>query len=900
MTLAAGTKLGSYQITGAIGAGGMGEVYLAHDTKLGRDVAIKVLPEAFAHDADRLSRFQREAKMLASLNHSNIAVIHGLEESNGTHYLVMELVSGETLADRIKRDGAVPVEESLAIAKQIAEALEAAHEKGIIHRDLKPANVKVTPEGKVKVLDFGLAKAFAGDTSTEDMGNSPTLSMAATMQGVILGTAAYMSPEQAKGKAVDKRTDIFAFGAVLYELLTGKQAFHGEDVTDILGAVLRMEPDWSQLPEATPTAIRTLLRRCLRKDKRQRLSDATDVRIEIEDAIATPKDLVATQAAPETKGWREQVALAVAGVLMLSLAAVSFIHFRETPPEQRVVRFQVPAPAKSNIALFNLSPDGRWLVFPAGGKLWLRALDSLQTQPLPGTEGASTLLRGSEFWSPDSQYIAFFSQGKLRKIAFAGGPAQTLCDVGIFGGGTWNRDGVILFSDTRLGLFRVPEAGGAAVQVTKGGDAGFNVTPEFLPDGRHFLYTITSGKAEAAGIYVGSLDGQQAGQRLLSDASNASYAPALAPGAASAGRRGYLVFHRGGTLMAQPFDPVRLALTGAVLPVTEGVATRRDIGLFSVSNNGTLAYLSGGSSGAATQLVWKDRTGKSTGTFGPPGAYNDFQLAPDEKRIVFDADPSGSNQDVWVLDSVRGTTSRLTFDPAQDNVPMWSPDGLRIVWPSRRGGSYDLYVKAANGTGNEDLLVKMGTINGWASDWSKDGRYLLYQRPGEKTGQDLWIAPQLPEGAGGDRKPFPYLQSQFDESEGKFSPDGRWVAYVSNESGRNEIYVQSFPLSGAKFQISTGGGAQPKWRKDGTELFYVAEDRMLMAVPVRLGRTPAEPFQPGSPKPLFAVPTYSIALNGRDYAVSNDGQRFLVSGVEESGEAPPVTVVLNWQAGLKK
>ena len=506
------------------------------------------------------------------------------------------------------------------------------------------------------------------------------------------------------------------------------------------------------------------------------------------------------------------------------------------------------------------------------------------------------------FWSPDSQYIAFLSQGKLKKIAAAGGPAQTLCEATPVIGMTWNRDGVILFAQIPAGLFRIPEAGGAPVQVIKASDRATPVFPEFLPDGRHFLYTLFLGKAEENGIYVGSLDGPQPVRRLLPDASNASYAPAFAPGTGSAGRSGYLLFHRGETLMAQPFDPVRLVLSGDAfpVPVPEGAVARQlDVGLFSVSNNGTLAYLSGGGS-ATTQLVWKDRTGKSTGTFGPPGVYSDLRLAPDEKEIVYDSVQSG-NQDVWVLDSVRGTTIRLTLDPATDNVPMWSPDGLRIVWPSRRGGNgFDLYIKAANGTGKEELLVKMGTSNGWASDWSRDGRYLLYQRPGEKTGQDLWIAPQLPEGAGGDRKPYPYLNSQFDEAEGKFSPDGRWVAYVSNETGRNEIYVQSFPPSGVKFTISTGGGTQPQWRKDGTELFYLAADQMLMAVPVKLGRPPAEPFQPGSPKPLFALPQYLGGFVGRDYAVSNDGQKFLVSTVEGSGESPPLTVVLNWQAGLKK
>ena len=894
MALTSGTHLGPYEILSAIGAGGMGEVYRARDPKLGRDVAIKVLPEAFARDAERMARFQREAKVLASLNHPNIATIHGLEDSGETHALVMELVEGPTLADRIKA-GPIPVDEAVRIAKQIADALEYAHERGIIHRDLKPANVKVTNDDAVKVLDFGLAKALEGDPSSIDISTSPTISRMATQQGVLLGTAAYMAPEQARAKPVDRRADIWAFGGVLYEMLTGKTAFQGDTVTDTLAAVIRAEPDWSLLPATTPMRVRVLLQRCLQKDPKQRLRDIGDARIALDEVLfSAPEQSSAAPMPVSAPLWRRALPWSLALLFFAIAATVSFIHFREAPTEQHVVRFQIPPLEKSRFQLFQLSPDGRFLVFNAKGQLWIRALDSVEARPLPGTEGTEA---PGFWWSPDSQYIAFASQGKLKKIATSAGPAQALCDASAVVGGTWNSDGVIVFGQIPSGLWRVSEAGGAPVQVIKASGGRLEILPNLLPDGRHFLYTVVEGKAAEAGIYVGSLDGQQ-GVRLLADLTNASYAEASG-GAGSIGRRGYLVFNRAGTLMAQPFDPVQLSLTGAAFPVVEQVATYSGIGSFSLSNSGSLAYLTSGS-GAATQLVWKDRSGKSTGTFGLPGNYQNFRLAPDEKRIAFDSVQSG-NQDVWVLDSVRGVTSRLTFDPAPDNLPIWSPDGLRIVWPSLRGGSgFDLYVKSANGTGQDELLVKMGTPTGWATDWSRDGRYLMYQRPGEKTGQDLWIAPQLSEGASGDRNPFPYLQTQFDEEEGKFSPDGHWVAYVSNETGRDEIYVQSFPVSGAKFQISTGGGTEAQWRKDGTELFYVAVDQMLMAVAVKLGRPPAEPFQAGSPKPLFPIPDYSSNFVGRDYAVSNDGQRFLVSSGQGSGEAVPLTVVLNWPSLLKK
>jgi protein kinase-like protein/WD40 repeat protein len=564
MPLSAGTKLGSYEVLAQIGAGGMGEVYQAHDTKLGRDVAIKVLPEAFAHDPERLSRFQREAKLLASLNHPNIATIHGLEESNGTHYLVMELVSGENLAERLKRDGAVPVEESLTIAKQIAEALETAHEKGIIHRDLKPANVKLTPEGKVKVLDFGLAKAFAGDASTEDIGNSPTLSMAATMQGVILGTAAYMSPEQAKGKAVDKRTDIWAFGAVLYELLTGKQAFHGEDVSDILGAVLRMEPDWSRLPENTPPAIHRLLHRCLQKDRRQRLQDATDVRFEIEDTIAAPKDSRATQAAPASTS---KLLLAVAAVMAIVAVVTSWVAWRATRPVEQALRplVRLDVDLGPDVSLGSpagideiISPDGTRIVYVSQRRLFTRRLDQPNATELAGTQGAN-----APFFSPDGQWVAFFTSGKLQKISVDGGSAIALCDAANAPGGSWGEDGNIIAAlSSTNGLSRIPFAGGPPTPVTdlQNGEITHR-WPQILPGGKAVLFTASANATafDGANIEVMSLADHRR-KTLVRGGTFGRYLPS-----------GHLVYVNRGTLFAVSFDVDRLEVHGTPAPVLDQI-----------------------------------------------------------------------------------------------------------------------------------------------------------------------------------------------------------------------------------------------------------------------------------------------------------------------------------------
>jgi eukaryotic-like serine/threonine-protein kinase len=876
VSLAAGDKLGIYEILAPIGAGGMGEVYRARDTVLDREVAIKVLPAALAQHPDRLTRFEREAKVLAMLNHPNIAMIHGLEG----RAIVMELVKGPTLADRLTA-GAIPFEESLKIAAQIAEALEAAHEKGVVHRDLKPSNVKVRDDGTVKVLDFGLATAIQSNTREPSDGtNSPTLTMGATAVGVILGTVPYMSPEQAAGRPVDRRADIWSFGVVVWEMLTGKRLFESESVSHTLADVLRGEIDFNRLPSSTPAPIRELLKRCLDRDPKTRLRDIGEARIAIQRYLADPEagTEVPRQAKKPHPAWVVSTAL-----FALAALALALVHFRETPPVERNVRFKIAPPEQSAIQMFKVSPDGRYLAFVSGNKLWVRPLDALQSHALAGTEGATL-----PFWSPDNAYLAFFAQGKLKKIAATGGPSQTLCDAPMTRGGTWNAAGVILFAPSSTSpLYRVSSAGGVAVPVTKleAGSTSHRL-PEFLPGGQRFLYTST-GTSEQSGIYAGSLDGAPP-VRLLPDVSSVVYVPQTAQDGV-----GYVLFRRETTLMAQLFDPLRLRLAGEVFPVVEQVGVSSgspttSLGAFSASQSGVLVYGSI-NTGGNQSLAWVDRAGKRTELAGL-GMYSNFRLAPDQERIAFNRDAQdGAGADIWVLDTVRGVPTRITFDRAfVDSDPVWSPDGRSVIWRASHTGPVNLYVKSATGSDQEDLFVKTDTANALPTDWSRDGRFVAYQASATHTGWDLWIAPQF-----GDKKPFPYLQSQFDEQAGAFSPDGHWIAYVSNESGRDEVYVQPFPLSGSKFQISTGGGSEPQWRADGTELFYVSADRKLMVVPTKLGGG----FQAGLPKSLISVPG-----NGshRSYALSNDGQRFLVVVPTEGGSSPPVTVVLNWQAGLHK
>jgi len=815
MPLSAGAKLGSYEVVSAIGAGGMGEVYQAHDTKLRRDVAIKVLPEAFAHDADRLSRFRREAQLLASLNHPNIATIHGLEDSNGTSYLVMELVPGDTLAQRIKRDGAVPVEEALTIAKQIAEALEAAHEKGIIHRDLKPANVKLTPEGKVKVLDFGLAKAFAGDASTEDMSNSPTLSMAATMQGVILGTAAYMSPEQARGKAVDKRTDIWAFGCVLYELLTGKQTFHGEDVTDILGAVLRMEPDWSRLPGAVPQKIRDLLRRCLQKDKAQRFRDAGDARIELEDAIAAPKDSGATQAALTSTSKLLLAVGAVAAVLVVFLGVTSWGWWRSTRPVERpLVRLDVDlGPDVSLGSSFGadaiLSPDGTRMVYVSQNRLFTRRLDQPNTTELAGTQGAY-----APFFSPDGQWVAFVATGKLKKISVDGGSAITLCDAPNGTGGSWDKDGNIIAGlGDNDGLSRIPSAGGPPTPVTdlQSGEITHR-WPQILPGGKAVLFTAsTTGVGfDGANIEVMSLTDHRR-KTLVRGGTYGRYLPS-----------GHLIFVNRGTLFAVPFDLSRLEVRGTPSPVLDQVGY--NVGgsaQFDFSQTGTLIYRSGGGGGGLFTVQWLDAAGKTQPLLAKPDAYQHPSLSPDGSRLAV------NTSDIWVYDWQRDTMTRLTFGSTTSIYPIWSPDGRYILF-STLGAHGGMSWTRSDGSGKPQLFTQSKNLQ---IPWSitADGKRLAFYEFAPETSSDLWTVALESDGsvlrAG---KPEPYLQTPFDERHPSFSPDGRWMAYSSDESGSFQVYVRAFPDKGGKWQISNSGGLYPVWSRNGHELFFRTEDNQIM------------------------------------------------------------------------
>jgi Tol biopolymer transport system component/predicted Ser/Thr protein kinase len=879
MPLSAGDKLGPYEILAAIGAGGMGEVYRARDTKLDRDVAIKVLPAALAQDPERLARFEREAKVLASLNHPNIAQIYGVEE----RALVMELVAGETLK------GPVSLETALNYARQIADALEAAHEKNIIHRDLKPANIMITPTGVIKVLDFGLA-AVAQPSDPANPANSPTLTISPTRAGMILGTAGYMSPEQARGKAVDKRADIWAFGVVLFELLTGQRLFEGETVSDTLAHVLTKEPDW----ELVPAKVRRLMKKSLEKDPKKRLRDIGDV-WELLDEVS-----------PTGTSRRWLPWAVAAAVFALALVALAFVHFREQPPVAALTRFQIPLPPNTTLpggtTPQEVSPDGRKLAFAAveaGGKLrlWIRSFDSLDARPLPGIELAN--VPQPFFWSYDSRFIAFFSPDhKLKKVDTSGGPAQTLCDAADVAGGGWSRDGVILFGGIRGGVMRVSEAGGTCTALTAVDQARQelgHLVPKFLPDGRHFLYVRESNTPGNGGIYVGVIDAkpsEQSPKALLSnDAFPAYYVPSGNSGS------GHLLFYREGTVLAQAFDPSRLELSGDPIPVAEQVGTLQGFaGLFSASTTGVLIFV-GGNSFENFQLTWFDRQGKNLGTIGEPGNFRYVALSPDGKQAAVDRfDSQGSrNSNLWLFDLMRGgAPARFTFDASRDAYPVFSPDGSCIIFASDRDGPANLYQKLTNGARNEEPLLKSDEAK-LPYSWSRDGRYLLYTIQSPKTKDDIWILPL----DGSKKAPMLFQGTEFDETRAHFSPDGHWIAYDSDETGRGEVYVREFllgsdgkPEATAPHLISNGGGTALSWRDDGKELLYVSGDRRTV-MSAEISTKPV--FQSLPAKSLFQSP--AGVTTGTPAA---DGKRFLLTvPVSESGPQQ-FTVVQNWQAGLKK
>ena len=859
-------SLAHYRITAKLGEGGMGEVWRATDTKLGREVAIKILPESFATDPDRLARFTREAQFLASLNHPNIAAIYGVED----RAIVMELVEGATPA------GPLAEEQALPLLEQLVDALEFAHEHGVIHRDLKPANIKITPEGRLKVLDFGLAKAMSIDAAAADPKSSPTLTMRETAAGVIVGTAAYMAPEQARGHAVDKRADIWAFGVVLYELLIGRALFLGPTVSDTLAAVLTRDPDLA----AAPPRFRRLLRACLERDPRRRMRDIGDARLMLEQ---TAPETAVAPSPRASHGWPLQ---GLAASAILAAAVLAFVHFRETPPEVPLLRAYLPPPDKTAYNTIGalattgaaaLSPDGRSLTFSAisaDGKsqLWLRRLGAPAAQPLPGTEGAI-----HPFWSPDSRYIGFFAVNTLKKLDTVGGPPVTLCDAPVGRGGTWNRNGVIVFATgagpsggTGAALSRVSFSGGTATPLNLDVAGRW---PWFLPDGIHFLYSTP------ANIRLGTLDSSKT-KALVETLSDAEYA------------EGHLLYLRDDTLMAQPFDLERLALRGESVPVAEHVmsigAQRR--GAFSVSQAGLLTYQSG-ASGGSEQLTWVDRSGKHLGTLGEPGAFSNLTLSPDGKRAIVSLfDANSRTFDLWLYDIARGLRTRFTFENSRTIQPViWSPDGSAIVFEAFRNGKYGLYRKAADLSGGEELLLTDSSAP-LPTGWTPDGKTVVYGTGGIGAATNVFGLPLA-----GDRKPFPMLPGTILPNGARISPDGRWLAYFSFDSQRGEVYAVPYPGPGGKVQISANGGTQPRWRSDGKEIFYIGPDGRLMAAEIKANTASLEV---GRVEPLFSG--LQVATGSMPYDVSPDGQRFLVDFQIQQSAPQPLTLVQNWIAGLKK
>jgi serine/threonine-protein kinase len=819
-----GTKLANYEITNHLGSGGMGDVYQAIDSRLGRSVAIKLLPEAFMNDADRAARFEREARVLASLNHPNIATIHGIEESGGRKFLVMELVRGETLAERIKR-GPIPVDESLGIAKQICEALEAAHDKGIIHRDLKPANVKVTPDGKVKVLDFGLAKAFEVETSNLALSNSPTLSMAATNAGVILGTAAYMSPEQARGKPVNKATDIFAFGAVLYELFTGNQAFRGDDVSDILAAVLKTEPDWSLLPETVPPAIRTLLKRCLKKDRHQRLQDATDVRIEIEDAIAAPKDSGPTQSAPASTSKSPWAVGAVAVALAFVAAVMAFGWWRASRPVERpLMRLDADlglelSPGEGAGSTLAISPDGRRLAFISLGsgtkvRLALRLLDNSQTNVLAGTEGAE-----SPFFSPDSRWIGFFADGKLKKISVEGGAPVTLTNARNPRGAVWGEDGNILFAgENRVGLSRIPDSGGTPQPATEldaqEGEIS-NRFPQLLPGGDAILFTARTAQEgwNDASIKVLSV---KTGKRktLTKGGYYGRYLPS-----------GHLVYMRDGTLFAAPMNLSRLELTGPASPIVQDMGHEAGNGFskFDFTASGTFVYVPEQNSAAQRSFFLMDASGAKQPLGVPADRYSAAVLSPDGTHLGFQINDNAGTH-LGIYDLVRNRTSRIADFKGLIYSAIWTPDGKHLVFAAgenQLAGPGIYWMRADGATEPQRLLEGLRWL---PSSFSPNGKQLAYWHGEPPYG--LWTLPlDLAEPEHPKMgKPESLLPSKVELRGPMISPDGRWMSYSSYETGKQESYVRPYPGPGRELQISTGGGTIPSWFPKNMELFYMSPD----------------------------------------------------------------------------
>ncbi len=894
----------------------MGEVWRAEDEKLGRQVALKVLPDEFAKDPERMARFEREAKVLASLNHPNIAHLYGLEsleiDEKGVgegfipsrdderaginpapttvHMLVMELVEGEDLSERIQR-GPVPLEEATAIALQIAEALEAAHESGIVHRDLKPANIKLRPDGTVKVLDFGLAKAWETDHGDSSISMSPTLTQHATAAGIILGTAAYMSPEQAAGIAADRRADIWAFGVVFWEMLTGHKLFEGETVSHVLASVLKDEVDLDELPAETPAPFRKLIGRCLRKKPKQRLQAIGDARIAIEEYLADPEGSVdapaeSTVVAAAVPRWRRFLPWAVAGLLAVAVAGLMWSILGMNP---QVVSATIPPPPDAEFYLnpnspgpVAVSPDGRSLAFSAQDPngdilLYVRRLNAPQAQALSGTDNAAY-----PFWSPDSRWIGYFNrpEGTLKKIDTNGGPPITLTEASNGKGGTWNDDGVIVFApEASSPLHRVSSAGGQSVQLTEidGESHNSHRHPRFLPGGSQIIFLARGNTPAQSSLLVADLENGTT-REVMATQTQAEYAT------------GHLLFVRERALMAQPFDPGAARLEGEAAPLAEDVLVIQGASLadFSLSETGILSFATGRSEDQ-TQLEWRDRIGGEGGTLGDEAPYQTPVLSPDGSLAVVEiVDESTGAEDLWIVDIERGVRTRFTFDSAQDIWPVWSPNGQTVFFSSNRGGNFAIYMKSLEGAGEVEQVIH-GDRDLFSTSVFPDGTQLFVFGPGEGTGTDLFVV-----ALDGSPELQPYRPTKFNEACADFSPDGRWAVYHSNESGRQEVYVAPFPGPGRRWQVSTDGGVYPTWRGDGSEIIYTQLDGTLRVAAVR---AQSESFFVDGDNDLFVIGPPQ--LGGPHFSVSGDAQRFLVVPPTIQRADSLLHLLVNWPTALE-
>jgi serine/threonine protein kinase/Tol biopolymer transport system component len=905
-----GATLAQYRVTAALGAGGMGQVWRAEDSKLGREVALKALPEEFARDPERMARFEREAKVLASLNHPSIATLYGLETAeSGTGtgldsspepgapgpitFLAMELVEGEDLSEHIKR-GPIPIEKASAIALQIAEALEAAHEQGIVHRDLKPANIKIRTDGTVKVLDFGLAKAWESHHGDSSVSLSPTITQHATAAGLILGTAAYMSPEQAAGTPADRRADIWSFGVVLWEMLTGNKLFDGQTVSHVLAAVLKDEADLSELPAATPLRMRELLRRCLEKDPKERLQAIGEARISLQEQQKNPDGRTFSADRAETGSdrtpsrWRAVAPWAMALLAGVVAAAAIVLAVNRQPP--RVFQTTLPPPTDTTFHLTGvtpgpavLSPDGTRVAFSARNadgvaQLFLRALDQPEAHVVSGTDGAQY-----PFWSPDSGWVAFFTMadGTLKKVDASGGPPITLCDASNGKGGSWGSDDVIVFApDSDTPIHSVSASGGESRPVTEieKGRHNSHRHPRFLPDGRRFLYFARGAKAGESVIEVGSLDGD-GGRELVRGDTQAEYAA------------GYLFFIRDQTLMAQPFDPQALEFDGEAKPLAENALTvpAAALGVFTVSPAGLLAYHSGGLNASVTPK-WFDRSGREVGVLGAPGEYSSGVLSPDGGRVAFTMLMGATGTyDIWIYDLTRDLRTRFTFDDGLDWWPAWSPDGMSLAFTSNRGGSGNIYRMDIDGVGEAELVVESDREIILA-DWSPDGKWLVYAENDQQLNQEIYAAPV--DGQGERRR----LRSRPGvDSPSALSPDGRWLAYASDESGTVEIYLTPFPDAGRRWQVSDGTGYYAFWNANGSELIYQQLDGRLISVAVELGE---DSVRLGEANELFDMAPPEPT--GPSFALAPDGERILVIPKDNGSSTTLLNLVVGWPQMLER